>query len=143
MDVVEHPGGVTVLAFDDQDRVLLVRQYRHPVGRPLLELPAGTLEPGESPEHCASRELQEETGYRADRLERLGGFYSAPGYCSEYLYVFLAEGLLESKLDGDEEDIRVERHSLAEVNELVAAGEVEDAKTLAALTLLGQRPEHV
>ena len=73
IDVVEHPGGVTIVAFDRDERLLLVRQYRHPAGRELLELPAGTLEPGETPESCAERELQEEAGYRPGRLERLGG----------------------------------------------------------------------
>jgi ADP-ribose pyrophosphatase len=134
-DVVEHPGGVTVLAFDDQDLLLLVRQHRHPAGRPLVELPAGTLEPGEDPALCASRELQEETGYRARSMERLGGFFTAPGYCSEYLHVFLARDLVESKLDGDEEDIQVERVPWAEAVSRATSGAIEDAKTLAALFL--------
>lgn len=135
IDVVEHRGGVAILAIDAQDRVLLVRQYRHAVGRELLELPAGTIDPGESPEHCAERELQEETGYRPARLQRLGGFYSAPGYCSEYLHVFFASGLTESPLQGDEEAISVERVPLEEALRLVASGKIEDAKTAGALLL--------
>ncbi len=137
--VVEHPGGVTLIAFDQEERLLLVRQYRHPAGRELLELPAGTLDPGESPESCAERELQEETGYRPARLERLGGFYTAPGYCDEYLHVFLAVDLVESRLEGDEEAIDVERIPLEEVLSLIAAGEIEDAKTSGALLLYLQR----
>lgn len=135
VEVVEHPGGATLIAFDREDRLLLVRQYRHPAGRELLELPAGTLDPGESPESCAERELQEETGYRPARLERLGGFYTAPGYCSEYLHVFLASDLIESRLEGDEEAINLEPTPLEEALRLVAAGEIEDAKTVGALLL--------
>ncbi|MCH8994614.1 MAG: NUDIX hydrolase [Chloroflexi bacterium] len=139
-DVVEHVGGITLVAFDPDDRLLLVRQYRHAVGRELLELPAGTLDPGESPEATAERELQEETGYRPERLERLGGFYTAPGYCTEYLHVFLATELVESRLEGDEEAIHVERFPLEEALRLIAVGEIEDAKTSGALLLyLGKR----
>ena len=139
IDVVEHPGGVTIVAFDRDERLLLVRQYRHPAGRELLELPAGTLEPGETPESCAERELQEEAGYRPGRLERLGGFYLAPGYCTEYQHVFLASGLVANRLEGDEEALCQETASLDDALRLVAAGEIEDAKTVGALLLyLGQ-----
>jgi len=134
-EVVERPGGVTLLAFDAEDRLLLVRQYRHPAGRDLVELPAGTLDPGESPKVCAERELQEETGYRPGRLERLGGFFLAPGYCSEYQHIFLATELTESKLEGDEEAIYLEPTSLDEALRLVETGGIEDAKTVAALLL--------
>ncbi len=133
VEVVEHPGSVTVIAVDGEDRLLLVRQYRHPAGRDLLELPAGTLDAGESPEACAERELQEETGYRPGRLERLGGFFLAPGYCSEYQHVFLATELAESRLEGDEEAIHLERVSLDEALRLVASGGIEDAGTAGAL----------
>jgi len=135
IDVVEHRGGVTLLALDAEGRVLLVRQYRHAIGRALLELPAGTIDPGESPEVCAERELQEETGYRPGRMERLGGFYSAPGYCSEYLHVFLCTDLIESRLQGDEEAIYLHPTPLEDLLRLAAAGEIEDAKTAGALLL--------
>jgi len=141
IDVVEHHGGVTLVAFDPQGRLLLVRQYRHPAGRDLLELPAGTLDPNESPETCAERELREETGYRPGRIEKLGGFYLAPGYCSEYQHVFLCSDLSESPLESD--DLGEELHLLAvpldEALRLAAAGEIEDAKTLGALLLYLQR----
>jgi len=133
--LVEHPGGVTLVALDDDGRVLLVRQYRHATGRWLLELPAGTLDPGETPEVCAEREMQEETGYRPKRIERLGGFYTAPGFLTEYLHVYLCTELVESRLQGDEDTIHVERLALPEVLRLIAAGEIEDAKTSAALLL--------
>ncbi len=135
IEVVEHGGGVTLIALDNEDRVLLVRQYRHPLGRWLIELPAGTLDAGEAPDVCAERELQEETGYRPNTIRRLGGFYLAPGYCTEYQTVFLCTELVESRLQGDEDAIHLERLPLAEVLRLIAAGEIEDAKTSAALLL--------
>jgi ADP-ribose pyrophosphatase len=138
-DVVEHRGGVTLVAIDHDARVLFVRQYRHPAGKELLELPAGTSDRNETPEQCAERELQEETGYRPGRLERLGGFYLAPGYCSEYQHVFLATDLSESRLQGDEPSIHVERHSLEDALSLVRSGAIEDAKTAAALLLYVER----
>ena len=143
VEVIEHRGGVTLVAFDQAGRLLLVRQYRHPAGRDLLELPAGTLDPGESPEACAERELQEETGYRPGRLERLGGFYLAPGYCTEYQHVFLASYLTASRLEGDEEAIQLVPTTLEEALRLVATGEIEDAKTVGALLLYlqKQKPE--
>lgn len=134
-EVIEHPGGVTVVAIDAQGRVLLVRQYRHPVGDALLELPAGTLDSDETPESCAARELQEEAGYRPGRLEKLGGFYLAPGYCTEYQHVFLATDLVESRLEPEEEAIETVAVSLDEALHLVAAGGIVDSKTVAALLL--------
>ncbi len=139
-EVLEHPGGVTIVAFDQDDRLLLVRQYRHPAGRPLLELPAGTLDSDEPPEICAARELQEEAGYRPGRLERLGGFFLAPGYCTEYQHIFLASDLTESRLQGDEEAIEVVPTPLEDALRMVVTGEIEDAKTLAALLLYLRRP---
>jgi ADP-ribose pyrophosphatase len=135
IDVVEHPGAVVLVPIDGQGRLLFVRQYRHATGRRLLELPAGTLEPGEDPEVCAQRELQEETGFRAARIERLGGFFTAPGYCDEYLHVFLASGLSESALDGDEEHIEPVAVAIDDALRMVASGEIEDAKTIAALLM--------
>ncbi len=138
-EMVEHPGGIVIVAFDSEARLLLVRQYRHPAGRELLELPAGTLEPDEAPEVCAERELQEETGYRPRRLERLGGFYTAPGFCDEYLHAFLALDLVESRLEGDEEAIDLEAVPLDEARRMIATGEIEDAKTAGALFLYSLR----
>lgn len=135
-EVVEHAGSVTVIAFDEEGCLLLVRQYRHPVGKELLELPAGTFDPGDDGESCALRELQEETGYRPGRLERLGGFYLAPGYCTEYQDVFLASDLTESRLAPDEEEqIELVRLPLEEALRLLDSGEIEDAKTAGALLL--------
>ncbi len=142
-DVVEHPGGVALLPIDAKDAVLFVSQYRHAIGRDLLELPAGTLDEDEELEACAQRELQEETGYRAGSIERLGGFYSAPGYSTEYIPAFLCTDLTESRLDGDEDAIDVVRVPFKDALSMVARGEIEDAKTLAALLLyLRRRDPH-
>ena len=139
-EVVEHPSAVLLVALDEEDNVFFVRQYRHPVDRVLLELPAGTIDPGEKPESCAVRELREETGFRPRTLQPLGGFFLSPGYCNEYIYVFLCTDLEESPLDtGDEDDIRALRLPLAEAFRLVETGEIEDAKSIAALALLRRR----
>ncbi len=134
-DVIEHPGGITVVAFDPDGMLLMVRQYRHPAGRYLLELPAGTMDPDETPEVCAERELQEETGYRPGDLRKLGGFYLAPGYDAEYQHVFYASQLTESKLEGDEETLSLERYDFQEALQMVSDGRIEDAKTAGALLL--------
>jgi len=139
-EVVEHSGAVTIIALDGEGRVLLVRQHRHATGRALLELPAGTLERDEDPEACARRELEEETGFRAGRLGRLGGFFVAPGYCTEYIRAYLATDLQPGRAGGDDdEDIQVLLLPLAEVLRLAETGELEDAKSLATLLLYLRR----
>ena len=133
-EIIEHRGAVVIAALDGEGNVLLVQQFRKPVEQELLELPAGTLDPGEDPESCAWRELQEETGFRAEKLEKLGGFYSAPGFCTEFLHLFLATGLQPSPMDADDdEDIRVVPTQLSVVPSLITAGEIRDAKSVAGL----------
>jgi len=135
-EVVEHRGAVTIVAVNAEGQVLLVRQHRYPTGRSLLELPAGTLDRDEEPEACAARELEEETGFRAGRLQRLGGFYVAPGYSTEYLHAYLATDLEPGNAGGDDdEEIQVLALPLTDVLGMVEAGELEDAKSLAALLL--------
>jgi ADP-ribose pyrophosphatase len=138
--VVQHPGAVALVVVDDLGRWLLVRQYRHPAGRDLLEIPAGTLEPGEAPEVTAAREVREETGYAAARLERLGGAWMAPGFCSEYITYYLATGLTHDPLPQDRDEYIADPVpvTLAELDKAIAAGEIEDGKTLVALTLYAQ-----
>ena len=132
-EVVEHADAVVVLPIDQSGRALLVRQYRYPIGKDLLEAPAGGIDPGEDPDEAAQRELQEEIGYRAGRLDGLGGFWTAPGFCTEYMYAYLARDLSESSLAPDEdEDIAVERHSLDSIRTLIRDGRIVDAKTIAA-----------
>jgi ADP-ribose pyrophosphatase len=140
IEIVDHPGAVALVPVDNQGRVLFVRQYRHASGRTLLELPAGTLEPGEDPSACARRECQEEVGMAPGRLTRLGGFFMAPGYSTEYIHLFLAEDLIHSPLDPDaDEDIQVVPLTPAEIDRVVAEGELEDAKSLAGLELARRR----
>lgn len=130
-ETIRHPGAVCMVPVLDDGSLLLVRQYRHAAGRRLLELPAGTLERDEAPEAAVARELQEEVGYVPGRVERLGGFFVAPGYTSEYIHLFVCSGLRESRLAGDEdEDIEVERMTLGEAVAAVERGEICDAKSV-------------
>jgi ADP-ribose pyrophosphatase len=139
-EVVEHAAVVAIVALDERSCVLLVRQYRLPAGKPLLEIPAGGIDPGESGEEAAQRELQEETGYRAGRLERLGGFFASPGYCDEYMHLFLASDLEPSPLRADaDESIQVVRLPLAEALRLVERGEICDAKSIIGLWAVARR----
>lgn len=135
-DVVVHRGAVVILPLDDEGNLLFVRQYRHPAGQELLELPAGTLEKDEPPEECAHREIREETGMAANAMIRLGGFYLAPGYSTEYMHVFLARALSPAPLETDaDEFLSVERVPLSLAFQMAAQGQIQDAKSLAALFL--------
>jgi ADP-ribose pyrophosphatase len=133
-EVVEHTQAVAVVPVGPDGRVVLVRQYRLPVGAVMLELPAGSLDGDEDSETAAQRELQEETGFAAGRLTRLCGFWVAPGYCTEYIHVYLAEDLGESRLDADEdEDVEVEQLTLDEALAAIDNGAIEDAKSICGL----------
>lgn len=136
-EVVRHRGAAVVLPILDDGRVVLVRQFRYPVGETLLELPAGTLEPGEDPLVCAARELTEETGYTATSVTPLGRFYAAPGYTDEGLQAVLATGLrLTDNAEPDpDEIIEVEIVAVDELVSGIATGEVRDSKTLATILL--------
>lgn len=135
-EVVRHRGAAVVLAVRDDGRLLLVRQHRYPVAETLLELPAGTLEDGEDPLHCAARELAEETGCAPASLRRLGTFYSAPGYTDERLHAVLATGLVPAEATPDpDEIIEVEAHSVDAVLEMISSGGIRDAKTIATVML--------
>jgi ADP-ribose pyrophosphatase len=136
LDIVEHVGAVTILPFDSEGQVWFVRQYRHPSGVELLELPAGTLEVGEDPRTCAQREIQEEVGMRAKTLQKIGEFFLAPGYSTEYMHVFLASDLSPSALPQDEDEfLSVVPLSLDRAYESARKGQIQDAKTLATLFL--------
>ena len=135
-DVVEHSNCVAVVALDEQGHVILVRQFRHAVDRFLLEIPAGGIDPGEEPIDSVRRELQEEIGYFPRKIDKLGGFYSIPGYGTEYLHCFLATDLVPSRLMAeDTDDIELVRISLEEIPRLIASGEICDGKTIAALLM--------
>jgi ADP-ribose pyrophosphatase len=136
MDIVEHGGAVTLLPLDDQGFIWFVRQYRHASKQELLELPAGTLDEDEAPEVCAHREIREEIGMSAQHLQKIGEFYLAPGYSTEFMIVFLATGLSPDPLQADaDEFISVEKIHLDQVFQRAETGEICDAKSLAALLL--------
>jgi ADP-ribose pyrophosphatase len=133
-EVVEHSDCVAVVVLDEQGDVLLVRQFRHPMGKSILEIPAGGIDPGEEPVDSVRRELQEEIGYFPRKLDKLGGFYSIPGYGTEYLHCFLATDLVPARLVAeDTNDIELVRVSPNEIPGLIASGEICDAKSIAAL----------
>ena len=132
---VQHPGAVVMVPVDDSGNVLLVRQPRLSAGETLLELPAGTREPDEAPEVTARRELQEEIGHDTADLSPLGGFYSAPGFCDEYLHLFIATGLrpVEGIAQDIDEDITVVPTPVTGIPDLIRRGEIKDAKSIAGL----------
>jgi ADP-ribose pyrophosphatase len=133
-EVVEHPDCVAIVVLDEQGNVLLVRQFRHPVGKSLLEIPAGGIDRGEEPVDSVHRELQEEIGYFPHKIEKLGGFYSIPGYGTEYLHCFLATELVPGRLMAeDTEDIEMVRVPRDDIPRLITSGEICDAKSIAAL----------
>lgn len=133
-EVVDHSGGVCVLALDDAGRVLVVRQFRYPHEKVLCEIPAGKLEPGEDPFEAAKRELKEETGATAEKWQSLGEIYPTPAYCGEIIRMYLAQELTFGETDLDEgEFLEMERIPLDTLVEQVLAGEIRDAKTVAAV----------
>jgi 8-oxo-dGTP pyrophosphatase MutT (NUDIX family) len=136
-EVVAHPGAVAIVAIDDADRVVLVRQWRHAAGRALWELPAGTRDPEEDPDHTAERELAEETGLRAASLRKVISAALTPGYSTEVMHFYLATGLTEGPTDRDiDERMDVAHLSREAVAALIRAGDV-DVKTIAGLALAG------
>ncbi len=136
-EIVEHRGAVAALPVIDGD-VLLVRQYRTAVGRTLLEIPAGTVEPGEGVEACLQRELSEEVGMRAGRVDHLATFYPSPGFLTEAVHVYVATDLTPHRLEAEEEDLSVVRMPLTRAQTMVAEGEIVDAKSIIGLLLLAR-----
>ena len=131
---MEHSECVAIVAVDADNKVLLVNQFRQPLEGELLEIPAGGIDAGESPEAAVVREMREETGFWPQRVERLGGFYSAPGYATEYLYLYLATDLKPSRLYAeDTSGIEVVWMPVAQIPDLVASGKICDAKSIAGL----------
>jgi ADP-ribose pyrophosphatase len=133
-EIVEHGECVAVVAVDDKGDVLLVRQFRKAIEKELLEIPAGGIEKDEAPESAVRRELQEEIGYWPGKVERLGGFYSSPGFCNEYLHLFLACQLKTSRLVAeDTEGITTVAVSPSRIRPMIASGEICDSKSIAGL----------
>ncbi len=133
-EVVEHPGGIAIVAIDPGRRVVLVRQYRYAVAHALWEIPAGKLGPGEDPRDCALRELEEETGYRVGRLHAVTSFYTSPGFCDEMLHLFVATDLSPGDARPDEDEIvQVALVARDRLDDMLARGEIRDGKTLLGL----------
>lgn len=139
-EVVHHFGSAVIIPVFDDGTVMLVKQYRHPAVRYLMEAPAGTLADGEPPEVGAARELEEELGLVATRLEKLSEFFVSPGFLEEKMHVYLATGLTEGKqfLD-DDEVLEIVRLPIAEALEMITSGEIQDAKTIIGLMLAAPR----
>jgi ADP-ribose pyrophosphatase len=133
-DIVEYPDAIAVVAIDENDNIVLERQYRHAAGRELIELPAGGIDPGETPEEAVLREMREETGYLPRKVERLTSFYSAPGYSTEVLHLFLATDLVEDRLTAEDSDeITLVRVSREKALEMIRNGTIRDGKSIAGL----------
>lgn len=135
-ELIEHVGSVVMVPIDDQGQIWFVRQYRHPAAQRLLELPAGTLDPGERPQDCAVRECREEIGMSPGRMTDLGGCFLAPGYSSEFARFYLAEDLTPDPLTLEaDEDLIVERMAIDQAHALCKRGGIIDAKTIVGLSL--------
>jgi len=136
-EIVEHGGSVIIVPIDSDGNMLFVRQYRHAAGKDLLELPAGTREGNEPYDVCAAREIREETGMEAGALKKVGEFYLAPGYSTEFMGVFLATYLKLNPLKADDDEfLSVEKIPVKEAFAMAERGEMPDAKTLAALLVV-------
>lgn len=133
-EIVQHSDSVAVVVVDSEENCLLVRQAREAAGKTLLEVPAGGIDPGESPDECVRRELQEEIGYLPKTIQKIGGFYSSPGFCTEFLHLYLATELERSSLHApDTDEITVVRVPLKDTLNLIASGEIQDSKSISGL----------
>ena len=130
-ELVEHPGGVGIVAINDEGKVCLVKQYRRPFDEMILEVPAGKLEWGEDHRECGIRELREETGYSAKTFEYLGEFYVTPGFCNEKIHLYLAQGLSAGEKDLDENEFtELYEYSFEELIDMIMKNEIKDGKTV-------------
>lgn len=133
-EVVEHPGGVAIVPLDKDGSVVLVEQYRYPLGKTLLEIPAGKMEYGEDPKTCAVRELKEEVGAEAGALTYLGSVYPSPGFCKEELHLYLAENLTFGQTHPDEDEFLLDRRvPLTELKQMVMDNRITDGKTVSGI----------
>jgi ADP-ribose pyrophosphatase len=136
-EIVNHPGGVAILAFKDEKTILLIEQFRSPIEKIILEIPAGKLEKDEDIELCGRRELEEETGYKANKFTYLGKIVPSPGYTDEYIYLYKAEDLTKGTVGCDEDEfINLKEYALSEVKEMIKDGTIIDSKTICALMYL-------
>jgi ADP-ribose pyrophosphatase len=139
-EVAEHPGGAVVVPITSKGKIIMVTQYRFPVDKILLELPAGKLSKGENPLHCASRELEEETGYKSENVKEIGSIYTTPGYSSEKLWIYLAKDLKPGEHNREEGEYGMEvfEFSMKEIKAKIINGEIVDGKTICGIFLAAQ-----
>ena len=136
-EIIEHNGGAVIAALTEDKRLVMVRQYRKPADKVMLEVPAGKIDPGEKPLEAAVRELKEETGYTAEKVEFLTQFYPSVGYSEEVLYLYLCTGLIPGETNFDEnEAIDIEEVELDRLFKMAMSGEIDDAKTLIAILMV-------
>jgi 8-oxo-dGTP pyrophosphatase MutT (NUDIX family) len=136
MAFIRHPGSTAVVPLMGDNTVIMELQYRHPVGEYMLEIPAGTLEPGESPLECAKRELEEETGFKASELIKLGQIHIIPAYSNEEIHVYIAKGLTPAKQDLDQDEIiEVVNYPLDKTLQMIDEGKISDALTILSLQM--------
>ena len=142
LEVILHPGAAAVVPLEDDGTVIMIRQYRHAVGGYIYEIPAGKLDPGESPEDCARREVKEETGYTISELQPLLSFYTTPGFTNEVIHIFLGTGLtLGDQTLGQDEVVEVVQMPLADTMRLIQTGDIKDGKTIIGLQATYMRTE--
>ena len=142
LEIIEHGGSVVLVPVNEYGEMLFVRQYRHAAEKDLLELPAGTRDGNEAFEECAAREIREETGMQAGKLQKVGQFYLAPGYSTEFMEVYIATDLTPNPLKADDDEfLQVEKMSVKKALQLAEQGGVPDAKSLAALLMARPRLE--
>ncbi|MDF2634478.1 MAG: hydrolase [Pelosinus sp.] len=135
-EYIKHPGAVAVVPVTQEGNIVLVRQYRYPIGKALLEVPAGKLDKGEDPDTCALRELEEETGYVAEHIKKIASIYTTPGFTNEVIHLYIAENLTLSNPHPDEDEfLDVEVYSKEEIKTMIADGRINDAKSMLALLL--------
>ena len=133
-EIVVHPGAVCVVARPTPEEVILIRQYRHAANRELVEIPAGTLHPGEDPRQCAIRELEEEAGYLASKMVERGRFWTTPGFTTEFMYLYEAAGLTQTQIHPDEDEaIEVDIVSRTKALQMIDDGQIQDAKSILGL----------
>lgn len=136
-EVAIHPGGAVVVAVTDENKIVVVKQFRYPFKESVLELPAGKLDDNEDPQICATRELTEETGYTAGKVTKLGHIYTTPGFCNEILHIYLAENLTpgDHNREEGEEGMEVFEFTIDEIKEKIANGELVDAKSISGIMM--------
>ena len=137
-EIAIHPGGAVVVPVKDDGKIILVKQFRYPLQKTLIELPAGKLDKGEDPFVCATRELEEETGYKSKEIKKLGQIYTAPGYCTEILHIYSAKGLTPGNHNREEGELEMEilELPLNQIEKMISDGEITDAKTIVGIFYL-------